>query len=567
MKNLFTLILIMIISPVFVFAQSVMSSGEYKMQSDSLNFAGLISSSTTYQMSDTLGESASGQIDSSTYLNYLGFQYMGFADPDTEDPTAPVSLTADVVSSSEIELTWSEATDNISVDRYSIYRDGTRIDNVTSFPRSFNDTGLTANTTYSYNVSAVDDSNNESLWSGTTTATTLSTSSSLLTGGSRTVFITNFTITSNDTNAVINFQTSLPRVADIYYGLDTTYGEGMISGILTQNHNIVLNNLTPNTFYQVKVVLRDEYGNGRSFENISFRTLRTSLSTAPVNVYSFNAMNESGVVRLSWLRPTDTKVVGFTIVRSDIAYPNSISDGRVIYRGSGSSYLDTESQVGRDYFYTIFTEDLAGNISSGVVTNIRIPISNEEIVDVSSPLERLKDAKSVDPLIERLAIDDFLFIQRGDSVDVSKGLISISEGQNTTIAIKYYRLPTILKTIAVTLTKQDGGEGNFTFILRPNRDKTRYEATIGPLSGSAGYKIRIDIVDYKNQGLKTLFGEVRINPVQVDTTFAFDIKLVSIILGSALGLLLVGVLIFKAIMRRRLPLIDVSRGALNVSPK
>lgn len=567
MRKIFIPILILTISPVWVFAQSVMSSDEYKMQSDSINFAGSISSSTTYQVSDTAGEGVSGQTDSLNYSSYLGFQFIGFADPDTEDPTAPATLTTDVVSSSEVELSWSASTDNIAVDRYYIYRDGVRIDEVSIFPRSFNDSGLTADTTYSYNVSAVDDSNNESLWSGTTTATTLSTSSSLITGGSRAVFITNFTIASNDNNAAINFLTSLPRVAEIHWGTDSNYDDGVVVGSLTQNHNLVINNLLPNTFYQIRVVLRDELGNARNFENISFRTLSTSLSASPVNVYSFNASDENGSVRLSWLKPIDTRVVGLTVLRSEVSYPNSTNDGQVVYQGFGDSYVDTQVVVGKEYFYTIFTEDLAGNTSSGVVTHFKVPTPGEPVLVVSSPLERLKDAKSVDPLIERLTIEDFLFIQRGDSVDTLNNSVVISGDQNLTVAIKYYRLPQILKTIAVTLITQDESKKNFTFILRPNRDKTRYEATIGPLNNLSNYKIRIDIIDYKNQGLKTLFGEVHVDSIQETRTFPFNVNLVSIIFGSVITLTLIIVLISKAVLRRRLPLIDVSNGALNVSPK
>jgi len=565
MRSMFVLILIMIVSPAIVIAQSVMSSDEYKMQSDSINFAGSISSSTTYQMSNTLGEGASGQIDSSNYSNYLGFQFMGFAAPDTEDPTAPTSLSASVVSSSEVELTWSASTDNIAVDRYYIYRDGARIDSVAIFPRSFTDSGLTANTTYSYNVSAVDDSNNESLWSSTSTATTMSTASSLVTGGSRTVFITNFTITSNDTNAVINFLTSLPRTAEIYWGTDSNYNGGMVVGSLTQNHNIVLNNLSPNTFYQIKVVLKDELGNGRNFENISFRTLSTAISTSPVNVYSFNASDESGSIRLSWLRPLENRIVGFTIVKSKNAYPADENDGQIVYQGSDSSYVDTNVERGQEYFYTIFANDLAGNTSSGVVTHFKVPVLGEPIVVAEDPLLRLQDARSVDPLIERLSMDDFLFIQRGDSVDVKDGSVSILGEQNLTVALKYYRLPEILKTIAVTLTTQDEAKKNFTFILRPNRDKTRYEATIGPLGDLASYKIRVDVVDYKNQGLKTLYGEIRVESANAPKVLPFDIKTVSIVLGSILALVLSGALAFKAILRRRLPLIDVATSSVNTT--
>lgn len=548
-----------------VSAQSVMSSDVYKMQSDSINFAGVPSSSTNYQIAPTAGEAASGQTDSTNYTGYLGFQFMGFADPDTEDPTAPTSLTAQVVSSSEIELSWSASTDNVGVDRYYIYRDGVRIDDVTSFPRDFNDTGLTASTLYSYSVSAVDDSLNESLWSSTTTATTLSGSSSITTGGARSVIVSNFLIASNADSAGVSFLTSLPRSAEIYWGRDLNYADGVAKGLMTQDHSFVLNNLVPQTFYHIKLVLKDEYGSARSFENISFRTLNVSLSAQPVNVYSFNSKEQGGAINLDWRMPIDPRVVGVKILRSDISYPATPEEGKLIFAYSGrdaqTQFNDTDVVAGKRYFYTLFTEDLAGNLSSGMVTSIRFDVSSEGVVSVdrSNPLDGLVRAKEVDPKIAKLELNDFLFIQSGDSVDISNNRISIQGDKNLTVALKYFRLPPVLKTIAVTLLTKEDEPRSFTFILRPNREKTRYEAVIGSLGNEFNYKIRIDIIDYKNQGLKTLSGELLVgSPAPKAYKFPINNKVISIAFG-VFGLLAISIFgLIKFRRKNKLPLIDTT---------
>lgn len=89
---------------------------------------------------------------------------------DTTAPSVPQNLDAVAVSSSQINLTWSASTDNVGVDHYNIYRDNVLI--TTSPTSSYNDTGLSPNTLYSYEVSAQDAAGNESARSTADSATT-----------------------------------------------------------------------------------------------------------------------------------------------------------------------------------------------------------------------------------------------------------------------------------------------------------------------------------------------------------------------------------------------------------
>ncbi|WP_438351687.1 discoidin domain-containing protein [Paenibacillus sp. FA6] len=90
--------------------------------------------------------------------------------PDTQAPTAPSNLTTAVVSSNQINLNWTASTDNVGVAGYQVFRDGTQVGTPTG--TTFNDTGLTASTAYSYTVKAVDAAGNLSANSNTATATT-----------------------------------------------------------------------------------------------------------------------------------------------------------------------------------------------------------------------------------------------------------------------------------------------------------------------------------------------------------------------------------------------------------
>lgn len=531
--------------PLTTTAQSMMESDGYKMQSDSINFAGSLSSSTNYAVEDTLGEAVSGQSDSTDYSAYLGYQFMGFAVEDTESPTAPATLTAQVISRSEIELSWSASTDNVGVDRYYIYRDGVRIDDVAIFPRDFTDTGLTASTSYEYNVSAVDDALNESLWSATTTATTTAEAveESSSSGGGSTRVVANLEewfVTSNDTNALVNFSTNFSTASGIYWGRDLSYSDGSVSLQSSSYHSYLIDELLPSTQYYLKIVLLDEYGNSRTIENISFRTLNVAISLSPTNVSNFNAESFDDHIRLGWDMPNDSRVVGVTIVRSETMYPTSPTDGDTVFESDDASRIemfeDRDVEAGKTYYYSIFAKDLAGNFSSGAVTMSRILLVGEDAP--INPLDNLLPAGNVHPQIEALRIKDFLFIQSGDSVSIPGEVVNVSGDENLTVALRYYRVPPVLKTIAVTLLTDEEEPKRFTFILRPNRDKTRYEATIGSLGEARSYSLRIDILDFKNQGLKTLSGKLNVNDTPAQPQM-FDERTKAILGWSALGLVVI----------------------------
>jgi fibronectin type 3 domain-containing protein len=95
--------------------------------------------------------------------------------PDSQAPTAPSSLAAAVVSSTQINLTWKPSTDNVAVAAYDVYRStgansASKIVTVTA--TSFGDTGLTSATAYAYYVVARDAAGNTSPHATPVSATT-----------------------------------------------------------------------------------------------------------------------------------------------------------------------------------------------------------------------------------------------------------------------------------------------------------------------------------------------------------------------------------------------------------
>ncbi|MFQ5964197.1 MAG: fibronectin type III domain-containing protein [Candidatus Scalinduaceae bacterium] len=91
---------------------------------------------------------------------------------DTIPPSTPDNLTATTISSSQINLSWIASKDNVGVAGYKIYRDGIQI--TTTANTSYQDTGLSPSTAYTYTVSAYDAAGNESGQSSQVTETTSS---------------------------------------------------------------------------------------------------------------------------------------------------------------------------------------------------------------------------------------------------------------------------------------------------------------------------------------------------------------------------------------------------------
>ena len=82
----------------------------------------------------------------------------GTAGPDVTPPSIPANLSAAVVSSSQVNLSWAASTDNIGVVGYYVFRGGVQIGSSTS--NTYIATGLIPSTTYNFTVSAYDAAGN-----------------------------------------------------------------------------------------------------------------------------------------------------------------------------------------------------------------------------------------------------------------------------------------------------------------------------------------------------------------------------------------------------------------------
>ena len=91
----------------------------------------------------------------------FGIQLAGGGGGDTTPPTAPSGLGGSATGSSSVHLSWGASSDNVGVTNYRVYRDGAAVQTIGN-TTSYDDTGLQANTTYTYTVTALDAAGNES---------------------------------------------------------------------------------------------------------------------------------------------------------------------------------------------------------------------------------------------------------------------------------------------------------------------------------------------------------------------------------------------------------------------
>jgi chitodextrinase len=91
---------------------------------------------------------------------------------DKKPPTAPTGLTATSPSPTMVSLAWTASTDNVGVSSYSILRGGVPVASVPGGTLSYQDSGLTPGTAYTYTVVAYDAAGNASPASSPATVTT-----------------------------------------------------------------------------------------------------------------------------------------------------------------------------------------------------------------------------------------------------------------------------------------------------------------------------------------------------------------------------------------------------------
>jgi chitodextrinase len=274
--------------------------------------------------------------------------------PDTTAPTTPGNLTGNAVSPSQINLSWSASTDNFGVVGYRVYRNGALLISLVGNVTTYQNTGLTPSTTYSYNVDAIDAASNVSGLSTPAIVTTPATPDT--SAPSTPIGLTANAVSpsridlswsaSTDNVAVTGYRVLRNGTLLITLGNVTTYQDA---------------GLTASTTYSYAIRALDAAGNVSNLSTSASATTQAAPDTvAPSIPAGLTATAASASqINLSWSASTDNvAVTGYRLYRNGIF---------LIALGSVTTFQNTGLTASTTYSYNVDAVDAAGN-ASGVST-------------------------------------------------------------------------------------------------------------------------------------------------------------------------------------------------------
>jgi chitodextrinase len=265
------------------------------------------------------------------------------ADPDITPPTAPSSLQVSARSTTEIDLSWGASTDDVGVDHYEIYRNGAAYASTVNI--TYNDSGLTPNTAYSYYITAFDAAGNQSAASNTVDSTTLADTSPPTAPSN--LHQTGSTVSS----VSFSWNASSDNVGVVAYNI---YRSGSL--IRSQSGTTYTDTgLSPFNAYQYNISAVDAANNASNLSSSLYAA--TAQDTTPPSVPDNVSETGSTVssISLAWDASTDdVGVAGYHVYR----------DGSLIGSTGGTTFTDNGRTVSSSYTYTISAYDAAGNQSN-----------------------------------------------------------------------------------------------------------------------------------------------------------------------------------------------------------
>jgi chitodextrinase len=308
----------------------------------SLPFSPPPAGNTHYVVFVTEYSSTCTQADKFCYAYYVNLY-------EAQPPTVPTALTANTVSSSQINLAWTAATDNVGVATYKVYRNGSLVavlGNVTSY----SDVGLAAAVNYRYTVAACDAVGNCSAQSAATSATTPTAPDTL--SPSVPSSLTATAISSSQVR--LAWLASADNVGVAAYKI---YSSGVLVdtlGVATSTTRATV----ASTTYRYTVAACDAVGNCSAQSVAAVVTTPALADTTPPSVpggLTATAFSQSQI-NLAWTAATDNVgVAGYKVYRGGnlLASPGNVTN-----------YSDAGLRSATPYSYTVQACDALGNCSA-----------------------------------------------------------------------------------------------------------------------------------------------------------------------------------------------------------
>lgn len=325
-------------------------------------------------------------------------------------------------------------------------------------------------------------------------------------------------------SASIRWKTNENSSAHLYYGKTLSYEIGTLEdhlGNLTYSHKIDIENLQENTVYNFQIRSSDSAGNQSIKDGYNFKTLSQKISLE--NVSGLNAVAGDATVALSWENPPIADLDKIVISRSEIFYPKNSGEGTILYSGKEESFMDINLLNGKKYYYSVFSFDLKGNISSGAVVSVvpnkaespekspeaapEKPVTPTEKPSESSP-EKPEvpppPPPEIPPEIEKITIDDYIFLQDGVKINLKDGKIEVDPGREIIVSIDAKNIPEEVGSIMIILTRENE---EYSYLMKKDESRGVYSASI-KMASSGSFDLTIALLDRDNKIIKVISANV-----------------------------------------------------------
>jgi chitodextrinase len=326
------------------------------------NITGLVNG-TTYLFTVRAKDAAGNISATSTALSVTT--------PDTQAPGIPTGLSASNIAQTSFTLSWIASTDNVGVTGYDIFKDGLKINTVDITTNTFNVTGLSPLTTYSFTVKAKDAAGNTSVASANLQVITLGIPDTIPPVAP--AALTSLSVTYS--GFTLKWAKSTDNIAVTDYDI---FKDGIkINTTTVTDTTFLVTGLSPLTTYSFTVKAKDAAGNTSvASANLQVITLGIPDTIPPVAPAALTSLSVtySGFT-LKWAKSTDNIAVTDYDIFKDGIKINTTTVTDTTFLVTGLSPLTT-------YSFTVKAKDAAGNVS---VASTALSVTTPDAPDSQAP--------------------------------------------------------------------------------------------------------------------------------------------------------------------------------------
>jgi len=280
------------------------------------------------------------------------------------------------------------------------------------------------------------------------------------------------------------------------------------------------------------------------------------------SVTNFVAKQSTDDVLLSWNLPSEIDFSLVKIVRSTSFFPNSPSDGTIVYSGNGVSAVDFNLNYGTTYYYSAFSFNkngvasnpliawvfLAGGKTPEATTTIPFYPSYPgeeystgtetfpgEIVipsGTSTPAE-IGGTSSTTVSIK----GSYTYWQNGEKLSVSSSTLNVNINTNLVITSDTKKFNTTIKTIILTIVDPADTSKSDSYLFSPDEEGKTLKLVVPNFTKSGKYKYTITAYDQSNKPVSVTRGYF--NVMKETISFKYFVFLFGIIILLLLIILLI----------------------------